>query len=383
MQKETVDLYELQSRLKSGIERLFPMRVWLRAEISAMKVRSGGHCYMELSQSRDGVLAAKAQAVVWASRFRFISPYFESVTGSPLHEGMSVLVLVQVSFSQLYGLSLVIDDIDPDFSLGEGERIRQQTIARLKAEGLMDMQSSLEMPLLPRRFAVISAPDAAGYRDFMRHLHENEYGFSFETELFSALMQGSGSPASIISAMDSIMETGGDYDAVLILRGGGAKLDLACYDDYGLCAHIAQFPLPIFTAVGHDQDYHVCDMVSYSFLKTPTALADEIIGWYADEDARLLSFASRLKLAFLEKIARMENTVDVLEAKIASADPRNILKRGYVLAVGPSGRALKSAGGAVKGDRVSVMFADGVLKCRVEDVTSNRLFTCETCADEE
>lgn len=368
MQKETVDLYELQSRLKSGIERLFPMRVWLRAEISAMKVRSGGHCYMELSQSRDGVLAAKAQAVIWSSKFRFISPYFESVTGSPLREGMSVLVQVQVSFSQLYGLSLVIDDIDPDFSLGEGERIRQQTIERLKSEGLMDMQRSLELPILPRRFAVVSASDAAGYRDFMRHLHENEYGFSFVTELFPALMQGAGSPASIVSAMDSVLENGGDYDAVLILRGGGAKLDLACYDDYELCANIAQFPLPVFTAVGHDQDYHVCDMVSYSFLKTPTALADEIIGWFADEDARLLSFASRLKMAFLEKIARMESTVNVLETKIKAADPRNILKRGYVLAVGPSGRALKGIVGIEKGDDVSVMFADGVLKCKVEDI---------------
>lgn len=368
MQKETVDLYELQTRLKTGIERLFPMRVWLRAEISAMKVRAGGHCYMELSQSRDGVLAAKAQAVIWASRYRFISPYFESVTGSPLGEGMSVLVQVQVSFSQLYGLSLVIDDIDPDFSLGEGERIRQQTIERLKAEGLMGMQRSLEMSALPRRFAVISAPDAAGYRDFMKHISENGYGFTFDTELFPALMQGSGCPSSIVSAMDMIMETGEDYDAVLILRGGGARLDLACYDDYGLCAHIAQYPIPVFTAVGHDQDYHVCDMVSYSFLKTPTALADEIVGWYADEDARLLSFASRLKMAFLEKIARMENAVNVLEAKIAAADPRNILKRGYVLAVGPSGRALKGVAGLGKGDEVSVMFADGELKCRVEDV---------------
>lgn len=368
MEKEYVDLFELQSRLKSGIERLFPTRIWLRAEISAMKVRSGGHCYLELSQSRDGVLAAKAQAVIWSSRYRFISPYFESVTGSPLGEGMSVLVQVQVSFSQLYGLSLVIDDINPDFSLGEGERMRQKTIARLKEEGLMDMQSSLEMAPLPRRFAVISASDAAGYRDFMRHLHENEYGFSFSTDLFQAQMQGAGCPSSIVSAMDAVMESGEEYDAVLILRGGGARLDLACYDDYDLCAHLAQFPLPVFTAVGHDQDYHVCDMVAYLFVKTPTALADEIIGWYADEDARLLSFASRLKMAFLEKVARMENAVNLLEARISAADPRNILKRGYVLALGPAGTVLKGAVGLKMGDAVSVMFGDGTVKCTVDEV---------------
>lgn len=368
MEKEYVSLQELQSRLKSGIEQLFPMRVWVKAEISAMKVRVGGHCYLELSQSCDGKLVSKAPAVIWASRYRFISPYFESVTGSPLQEGMSVLVLVQVSYSHLYGLSLVIDDIDPDFSLGEGERQRRETVARLQEEGLADMQKGLRLAALPRRFAVISAPDAAGYRDFMKHLHENEYGFTFCTELFPALMQGASCPSSVVAALDGIAGSGRDYDAVLLLRGGGARLDLACFDDYGLCAHIAQFPIPVLTAVGHDQDFHVCDMVSYMYLKTPTALADEIIGWYADEDMRLLNFASRLKMAFSGKLSAMENAVNVLEARIRAADPRRILSRGYALALGPSGRVLSGVSGIGKGDTLSVMFGDGILRCRVEDI---------------
>ena len=181
MGKEIIDLYGLQSRLKDGIEHIFPTKVWLKAEISAVKARPGGHCYMELSQSGDDGLVAKAQAVIWASRYRFIAPFFESVTGVRIEEGMQVLVRVQVNFSQLYGLTLVIDDIDPDFSLGEKEKVRQQTLARLKEEGLMDMQQRLSLPRRPYRLAVISAPDAAGYRDFMRHLHENEYGYAFAT----------------------------------------------------------------------------------------------------------------------------------------------------------------------------------------------------------
>ena len=226
MEKEFITLYELQSGLKEGIERLYPSRLWLKAEISALKARPGGHCYMELSQSDDSGIVAKAQAVIWSSRYRFIAPYFESVTGSPLREGMLVLIQVQVNFSQLYGLSLVVNDIDPDFSTGEQERLKRETLERLRREGLADMQKGLGMPAIPYRIAVISAPDAAGYRDFMRHLHENEYGFVFHTDLFPALMQGSGSPSSIMDALDRVASARDPYEVVAILRGGGAKLDL-------------------------------------------------------------------------------------------------------------------------------------------------------------
>ena len=315
MEKEHIDLLELQNRLKQGIEGLFPSRIWIKAEISAVKARSGGHCYMELSQSDDRGLTAKASAIIWSSRFRFIAPYFESVTGSPLKEGMTVLVEVQVNYSQLYGMSLIINDIDPEYSLGVKELERQRTIERLQKEGLMDLQKELLLAL-PYRLAVISAEDAAGYRDFMRHLHENPYGFVFETELHPALMQGADCPGSIIAALDSINDSQEMYDAVLILRGGGAKLDLACYDDYDLAAVIAQYPLPVLTAIGHDQDYHVCDMVAHEYLKTPTALADFILEIYEDEDARLSSFATRMKIAFTGRIAAMEAGLSNIHGRI-------------------------------------------------------------------
>ena len=254
MEKDIVDLYELQTRLKEGVERTFPEKVWLKAEISAVKARPGGHCYLELSQSGDGGLVAKAQAIIWSSKYRILSPFFESVAGSPISEGMLVLVRVQVNFSQLYGLSLIIDDIDPSWSLGEKEKERLRTIARLKEEGLMGLQKELALPSLPYRLAVVSAPDAAGYRDFMRHLHENDYGFVFSTELFPALMQGAGAAVSMSAAIDAAEASGEKFDALLILRGGGAKLDLACYDDYVLASRIARCSLPVLTAVGHDQD---------------------------------------------------------------------------------------------------------------------------------
>ena len=368
MEKEIFDLFDLQHKLKMGIECLFPKRVWVRAEVSAVKARNGGHCYLELSQSSEGGLVAKSSAVIWSSKYRFIAPYFESVTGSPLSEGMVILVEVQVSFSELYGLSLVINDIDPEYSVGVKELERQKTIERLQNEGLMDLQAGHALPALPYRLAVISAEDAAGYRDFMRHIHENPYGFRFETMLYPALMQGAGCPASIIDAMDRISEDGSMPDAVLILRGGGAKLDLACFDDYQLAAAIARYPMPVLTAIGHDQDFHVADMVALAFVKTPTALADFFLDIYADEDARLSSYMTRMKMAFSSRLALMESNLNVLQARIMGADPRRILERGYTLVLDADGRVMKGAAGRSKGDRVTVMFADGRLDSTVNNV---------------
>ena len=371
MEKEIFDLFDLQLKLKKGIECLFPKRVWVRAEVSAVKARNGGHCYLELSQSSEGGLVAKTSAVIWSSKYRFIAPYFESVTGSPLSEGMVILVEVQVNFSELYGLSLVINDIDPEYSVGVKELERQKTIERLQKEGLMDLQAGHTLPALPYRLAVISAEDAAGYRDFMRHIHENPYGFRFETMLYPALMQGAGCPASIIDAMDRISEDGSMPDAVLILRGGGSKLDLACFDDYQLAAAIARYPMPVLTAIGHDQDFHVADMVAHAFVKTPTALADFFLDIYADEDARLSSYMTRMKMAFTGRLALMESALNVLQARIMGADPRRILERGYTLVLDGDGRVMKGAAGSSKDDRLTVMFADGTLDCTVNNVILN------------
>lgn len=366
MGKVFVDLYTLQANVREGLSGLFPEKLWLKAEISSMKARANGHCYLELSQSADGRLLAQARAIIWANKFRFLSAFFESVTGNRLTEGMTVLVQVQVNYSELYGFSLIIDDIDPEYTLGEKEAEKQRTIERLTREGLMDRQKQLSLAPLPYRLAVISSATGAGYRDFERHLHENEYGFVLCSDLFAAAVQGDDAPAAIIRAMNDALAAKDPYDAILILRGGGGKIDLACYDDYALAAAIARCPVPVFTAVGHDQDFHVCDMVSYCYVKTPTALADEFLSYYEAEDERISSFGNRLRTAFLNKIAVMNSKVDLLEARIKGADPRNILKRGYVLAVDAKGRPLRSVSGAQKGDSIGVMFADGTLECEVK-----------------
>ena len=366
MEMEYIDLYTLQNSLKLGLEDLFPEKVWVRAEIASVSLKANGHCYMDLCQNGPDGMVARAKAVIWRSKYYALNQYFVAATGSSLQAGMSVLVRVQVTYSELYGLILTVDDLDPQFTLGEQELEKRRTIAKLEAEGLLDKQKELVPAALPYALAVITARDAAGYGDFSRHLHGNEYGFAFRTDLFEATMQGPAAPESIVDALDRIESSGTAYDAVLILRGGGSVLDLTCFDDYGLCWRIPNCPVPVYTAIGHDRDRHVADMVAHVSVKTPTALADEFIDCYMAEDERISAFGVRLRLAFLNKVNALSSRVDLLEARILAADPRTILKRGYILAADARGRVLKSADAASPGDSISLMFADGTLDCEVK-----------------
>lgn len=367
MEREIIDLYELQGDIRSGLEDMFPDRVWVRAEIASVSVKSNGHCYLELSQSGPSGIVAKAHAVIWRSRYGVLGRAFEQMTGSSLQAGMSVLVRVQVSYSELYGLTLSIDDLDAEATVGLAEKRRRETVARLEKEGLMMLQQGLQVPQLPYRLAVISAATAAGYGDFCRHLEGNEYGFRFDVRLFEATMQGAGAPDSIVAALERAAAQEDKPDAVLILRGGGSGLDLACFDEYQLCRAVATCPIPVFTAIGHDRDFHVADMVAHTFVKTPTALADEFLDCYMAEDERISSYVTRLKLAFSAKVSAMESRVALLQSRIHAADPRSVLARGYALVTDSTGVVLKKASDVGAGDGIEVIFSDGKLKAVVNE----------------
>ncbi|MBR6269696.1 MAG: exodeoxyribonuclease VII large subunit [Bacteroidales bacterium] len=390
-ERTVLGLKELLLRVKECLEEGFPSQVWVRAEISEIKNHPTGHCYLTLTES-DGGLKAKVSAIIWASSYRVLRPFFESETGQGLQVGMNVLVKVQVQYSELYSLSLIITDIDPSFTIGGLELQRRRTIEKLQKEGMMEMNSTLSLPVLPRRFAVISAETAAGYRDFMRHLHLNEFGFAFHTELFPAAMQGADAPASIIAAMDEVASRADDFDALLILRGGGGAMDLVCFDDYELAVNVAQFPLPVLTGIGHDHDYHVVDMVAYANVKTPTALADYLVDIIAQEDMRLESLAARLQLAVKGRVAaedaRFDNlrlridaafrrrfdaalaALDRLELKVQSADPVRTLSKGYSIVL-KDGHKVIAASSVQKGEKLTLMMSDAVLRVTVDDIIDN------------
>lgn len=372
-----IDLSELLLQVRENLEEGFPEDVWVRAEVASIQVKGTpsrpGHCYMELcdtGQTASGgnffgsssAVTARVKAIAWQYNWLQISRRFRDATGGDIQPGISILANVRVNFSEIYGLSLIIEDIDPSYSLGDAEARRRETVARLVREELMDAQKELPLSTLPRNLAVISSASAAGYGDFCRHLEQNEYGFCFNVTLFEAMMQGEEAPASIIAALNNV---GTGYDAVLILRGGGSTLDLACFDDYDLCAAVARFGTPVFTAIGHDRDSHVADLVAWQSVKTPTALADLFISAFAEEDERICSFGTRLRQAFSSRINDLEMAVERLEARIKAADPRSVLKRGYTLTTDSDGRVRKTAASFEEGDVINILFPDGTLNCTV------------------
>lgn len=270
---ESISLSDLQAMIKAGIDRAHPLPYWVTAEISELKVNYSGHCYLELVEKggANHVPKAKANAVIWRSTYAMLEPYFRQMTGQTLAAGLQVLVKVVVSYHELYGLSLQITDIDPAYTLGDMERQRQETIARLQEDGVYDMNRELELPVVIQRVAVVSSRNAAGYQDFCKELANGLY--RFEVELFDAFMQGAGADDSIIAALGAVADRSDDFDAVVVIRGGGSQSDLGCFDSYRLCCHLAQFPLPVIAGIGHDKDQSVADMVAAVSVKTPTAVA--------------------------------------------------------------------------------------------------------------
>ena len=388
MAKDYLELKELLARVKEGVEDAFPGRYWVKAEIGSWSPKANGHCYLTLTQSDRGKPVADIRAMIWKWQFPQLKAFFEQESGQPLQAGITVLVRVQVSFSEMFGISLFIDDIDPAFTVGEQALAKKKAIEKLTAGGYLDMQQELALPRLPYHLAVITSKTAAGYGDFRRHLLENEAGYAFRLDLYEALMQGEQAPASIISALLEAQEQ--PCDAILILRGGGSEMDLACFDDYDLAVAIATCPAPVVTAIGHDRDFHIADLVANRSVKTPTALADLFLDAYAAEDALLDDLQSRVRRAVADRVNAMVRKVDSLaqrlrfaagaridraraaldlkEALIKASDPRKILSMGYALVTGRDGKVLKSAAPVAAGDRIGVRFADGTISAVVHEV---------------
>ena len=391
MAKDYLELTELLARVKERVEDAFPERYWVKAEIGSWSPRANGHCYLNLTQSDRGKPVADIRAMIWKWNFPQLKAFFEHETGQTLQAGITVLVRVQVSFSEMFGMSLFIDDIDPAFTVGEQALAKKKAIEKLTAGGYLEMQQELALPRLPYRLAVITSKTAAGYGDFRRHLLENEAGYAFRLDLYEALMQGEQAPASIIAALTEAQEH--PCDAILILRGGGSEMDLACFDDYDLAVAIATCAAPVVTAIGHDRDFHIADLVANRSVKTPTALADLFLDAYAAEDAllddlqarvrravadrlngmarKVDSLAQRLRFAAGARIDRARAALDLKEALIKASDPRKILSMGYALVTGGDGKVLKSAAPVAAGDRIGVRFADGTIRATVDSVKKN------------
>lgn len=312
MERIVFSLTELLGVLEETVDVLFPSAVWVTAEIADIRCDQSGHWYLELVEKQDGELKARVRGTIWASLYPAIATPFRVLTGQNLAKGMEILALVKVRFHPVYGLSLDIRNIDPQYSLGAMMRHRKEVLSRLAQEGLLEANRCLPFPLVPQRIAVLSSPYAAGFEDFVTHLTENPHGFRFLVELFPIFVQGEELEPSILSALAEVKRRIEDFDLLVILRGGGAQSDLHWFDSYTLGRAIATFPLPVLVGIGHQKDETVLDAVAHLSLKTPTAVADFLIERMQAFDDLVLE-ASRKLQTILERFFKEErNTLALL-----------------------------------------------------------------------
>lgn len=319
---ETLTLHELNGLVRGTLELTLGGRYWITVELSELRVAGNGHCYVEfVERSADGgALMAKARGNIWRNVYGMLSAHFERVAGQPLAAGMKVLVQVTVSFHELYGYALNVTDIDPSYTLGDRLRRRREILARLEADGVLTLNKELSLPRIPWRIAVISSSSAAGYGDFCDQLAGS--GYMFRTQLFAAVMQGERTGQSVIAALDEVAACRDDWDAVVIIRGGGAVSDLDGYDTYLLAANVAQFPIPVLTGIGHERDDTVIDFVAHTRLKTPTAVAAFLIEKRRSEEEMLNRLAERLTRAALGGMEGRRQRLDACASAFSMAVER-------------------------------------------------------------
>jgi len=315
---EKVSLTELQQIIRDSLYLALPDYYWVTAEISDLKENIAGHCYLELIEKNpdEKNIRARVRAIIWNNRYRFIKAFFENISGETLRDGLRILVKIKIEYHELYGLSLIISDIDPAFTIGEMAIKRQLIIKKLEREGVFSMNKELFFPAVPQRVAVISSKNAAGYSDFVNHLGSNSFGYVFYTTLIETPLQGTETEQGVLSALDKIALNINMFDIVVIIRGGGSQSDLSWFDNYNIAYHITQFPLPVITGIGHDRDISVTDMVANKSLKTPTAVADFLIDTVAESENHILEMSSGIINASRIIIEKNRNRVDTTAIRL-------------------------------------------------------------------
>lgn len=407
---ESYSLYELNEFIKRTVALNFVDPIWVRCEIAECKV-SRGHYYLTIAEKNDTGLdiIARANAILWESDFRQTRRKRGAVLKEILRQGTSVMLHIQVDYHEKYGFRMLIKDIDPAFTIGQLEQRKRATIQLLEKEGLLHKNKSIDPPLVIQRLAVVSSRTAAGYIDFKEQLLNNEYAYDYSVRLFPSAVQGPNMVKEMSTQLDRITKRSEAFDAVLIIRGGGGRLDLVEYDDEVLCRKISQMPLPVFTGIGHEIDETVADMVAYRSLKTPTAAAEFLIHRSLNFESHILQmmqyinsevsnqinqqrqqidhFSTLIKSAATNRVERMNLDLDQFEKmipllvknkvklsnleleglarQIALVDPQSVLNRGFGVVTKDS-QVVRSSSELKKGDDIKITFSDGDSEARIE-----------------
>lgn len=402
-------LFELNEYIRQVLALNLPDALWVSCELSQVS-RSKGHYYLSLVEKgeADEEIRARAEGIIWRKQYLKLQRKLGRDLPQLLQAGTQVLLQVRVDFHERYGYKLLVEDIDLSYTLGQMELQRRETLARLQAAQLLGKNGSLPLSAVPQRLAIVSAEQAAGLQDFLRQLEQNEYGYAFQARLFPAAMQGERTRPEIVQQLQSIAQATRGYDAVVIIRGGGARLDLATFDDFELCQAVAECPLPVLVGIGHEIDDVLLDQVAHTALKTPTAVAEFLISRAMQFEAGLLQAGQRIGQLAQQQIKRADLHLErisqqvqllpqqhlrreaerlsvlqqqlptVLRSKLRQEEqqlqqfdqllqllrPEATLARGYSLTI-KDGKIISSRSQVQAGERITTRFKDGDLNSEV------------------
>ena len=408
---DSYSLKEVNEYIKQVISMNFEDSIWIDAEISQVKeVR--GQVYLEFVQKAEDYdkIIAKAQGIIWYKSLLFIRKKLGELLDTLLQEGIQIRFKAKPEFHEIYGLKFTLEDIDPAYTLGTMEINRQKIIERLKKENLLYKNKETVLPLVIKKIAVISSSKAAGLQDFIKQLQNNPYGYKYVLTLLDSSMQGYNVERDIIRNLETIEQNHKAYDCVVIIRGGGSKMDLAYFDNYNISVKVANFPIPVLTGIGHDVDQNVIELVAHTALKTPTAVADFILDRNLNFESRIIELfldikdnalkklkdqelqLNRMAFEIKEKASNMlseakyntehlysqiinsakelvykeKNKLNEMEYQLRLSDPSTVLKKGYTLTL-KDGKIIKSITDLEKDERITTMFADGKVKSIITD----------------
>lgn len=312
--RQIFSLKQVVSSIRKTIEERYQQLYWVKAEMHKLNLYPSGHAFPELVQKENDKIVAQINGSIWKQNFQRINKQFMEVVKEPLKEGTTLLMQVRISYSETFGLSLQILDIDPNYALGELQREREETLKRLQTEGILNLNQKLEFPLLPQRIAIVSADTSKGLSDFMKVLNNNPWNYQFFTMLFPAYLQGDVAVPSIIEQLKRIERVKHHFDVVVIVRGGGGEVGLSCYNNYELCKAIALFKLPVLTGIGHSTNMTVAELVAFRNAITPTELADFLLQTFHDFSVPVQEAGKSLR-TYSRRLLELNNQAFTAETK--------------------------------------------------------------------
>lgn len=413
--KKIFTLSQVAGSIKKTLSDRYKSSFWVKAEMNKLNLYShSGHCYPDLVEKREGKIIAEMRSVLWKGDYQFINQRFIDVLQEPLKDGITVLMLVSITFDAVYGVSLRVLDIDPSFSLGELAKEKQESINRLIKEEIFDSNKKLTFPLLPKRLAIISVETSKGLADFLKIIDNNVWNYKFEYQLFPALLQGDKAPASILSQLKYIRDSYFNFDAVALIRGGGGDIGLTCYNNYSLARELAQFPLPILTGIGHATNETVSEMVAFKNAITPSELADFLIQRFhqfavpvleAEEfllkkvpsliqekkrevyqlsrqfqlasqnalrtqNTEITMLQNAIKILAKQRLNTEENALKSVERQVNLLHPNNVLKRGFSLTY-QNGKLVKDINSINAKEELVTQFYDGEVRSIIKTIKKN------------